>query len=226
MTADDLDGVVRRADPDRWLASRFIADRGRRADVIALYAFDHELARAGVVASQSLIAEIRLTWWREVLDEILTGRTVRAHPVAQGLGACVTRHNLPRAPLEALIDARIAILDQPRLSLGQATAWAQAVGGSTTGIATQILDAASPGAAAGPAGVVWGLMTLKRSRAIDADDVDALIADTLKVAQTSARRLSVTAFPAVACATLARARSGSEMAKRLRLLAAVLTGRL
>ena len=224
--ADDLDQAVRRADPDRWLASRFIADRAARADLIALYAFDHELARAGVVASQPLIAEIRLTWWREALDEIFAGRTVRAHPVAQALAASVTRRDLSCAPLEALIDARVAILDQARLTLAQATAWAGAVGGSTATLAARILDPASPDGAASPAGAAWGLMTLRRAGAIDAAEIDPAIVETLAAARTAARRLSVTAFPAVAHATLTRARNGSEIAKRLRLLAAVLSGRL
>ena len=53
MAADDLDGLVRRVDPDRWLATRFIADEAKRADVIALYAFDYELARARQVTSNA-----------------------------------------------------------------------------------------------------------------------------------------------------------------------------
>ncbi len=65
---DDLDQLIRRVDPDRWLTSRFISDQRARAGVLALYAFDHELARASRVASTQLLAEIRLTWWREALD--------------------------------------------------------------------------------------------------------------------------------------------------------------
>ena len=66
---DDLDSLIRRVDPDRWLSSRFVADAAARADVIALYAYDHELARAPRVASNPLLGEIRLAWWREMLDE-------------------------------------------------------------------------------------------------------------------------------------------------------------
>ena len=66
----DLDALVARVDPDRWLSSRFISDAKKRADVVALYAFDYELARAPRVASNPMIGEIRLTWWREVLDEV------------------------------------------------------------------------------------------------------------------------------------------------------------
>ena len=50
---DDLDDLIRRVDPERWLSSRFMADPIQRADVIALYAYDHELARAPRVASSS-----------------------------------------------------------------------------------------------------------------------------------------------------------------------------
>ena len=54
--SDDLDDLIRRVDPDRWLSSRFISDERARADVIALYAYDHELARAPKVASNACSA--------------------------------------------------------------------------------------------------------------------------------------------------------------------------
>src|ERR1700747_1184920 len=94
---EDLDALVQRVDPDRWLSSRFIGDPGERADAVALDAYDHELARAPKAASNSLLGEIRLTWWREVLDEIYEGRAVRRHPTAQALAGVVDRRNLPRA---------------------------------------------------------------------------------------------------------------------------------
>src|SRR6185436_3767263 len=104
--SDDLDDTVRRLDPDRWLSSRFITDERARADVVALYAYDHELARAPKVASNALLGEIRLTWWREMLDEAFEGRPVRAHPTAQALARAVDQRGLARPPLEAMIDAR------------------------------------------------------------------------------------------------------------------------
>ena len=97
----DLDDLLKRVDPDRWLSSRFIGDRLARADVVAIYAFDHELGRAPKVASNPLMGEIRLAWWREVLDEVYEARAVRQHPTAQALAGVITRHDLARAPLEA-----------------------------------------------------------------------------------------------------------------------------
>ena len=67
--ADDLDDLIRRVDPDRWLTSRFVGDAAARGVLVALYAYDHELARALRVASAPLMAEIRLTWWREAASE-------------------------------------------------------------------------------------------------------------------------------------------------------------
>ena len=232
MTAADraFDQAVRGADPDRWLASRFIADPAARADVVVLYAFDHELARAGRVASNALIAEIRLTWWREVLDEIFGGKTLRAHPTATRLAHTVQRRALPREPLEAMIDARIGVLNTPKLALGDAVPWADGVGGSATLLAARVLDPASPGDAAARAGRVWGLVLLRRAGAVNPAETDPCLAASLEQAACAAGELSASAFPAVVCATLARddlrSRTPSELVKRLRLFWAMARGRL
>lgn len=209
---DDLDALIRRVDLDRWLSSRFIADARARAEVIAVYAFDHELARAPKVASNSLLGEIRLTWWREMLDEAFEGRPVRHHPTAQALAAAVARHNLPRAPLEAMIDARYRELDATPMSEEEALEWARGTGGRTAVVAARILDPAADPEPAAAAGAAWILA--RRGFAAD-----------LASARAAARRLSPAAFPAVAHATLV-GRSGSELGKRLRLLLAVARGRI
>ena len=75
--------------------------------VETLYAYDHELAaRPKVALRRPTGGEIRLTWWREALDEIFAGLPVRHHPTAQALAEVVARHGLAREPLEAMIDAR------------------------------------------------------------------------------------------------------------------------
>ena len=50
--------------------------------------------------------EIRLTWWREALDEIFAGQPVRSHPVVEALAQTIRRRDLPAAPFEAMIEAR------------------------------------------------------------------------------------------------------------------------
>ena len=227
---EDLDAVVRRGDPDRWLATRFIADRQARADVVALYAFDHQLARARRVASNPLVAEMRLAWWREAVEEIWKGGAVRAHPVAQALAAARTRRDLPRAPLEGMIDARIDTLEPASLDLPQALGWADSAAGSAAVLAAMILDADAPAEAAVAAGRVWGLVLLVRLGLVDRRAAVGWIGGGLAEARRDARRLGVAAFPAVAHATLARGLSeageDSPLVKRLRMLWAVSTGSL
>jgi phytoene synthase len=225
---DDLDELIRRVDPDRWLTTRFISDRAARGDVIALYAYDHELARARRIGSTALMAEIRLTWWREALDEIFDGRPVRRHPTAQALGRAILRHGLPRAPLEEMIDGRIAALEAA-LEPDAAIAWADATQGSAAMLAAHILGAADPQSAA-PAGRAWGLALALRAKLATLSVLAGPLRQALADARTAARSLSVSALPAALPARLARfdlvgAQPG-PIAKRLSLLAASLTGRL
>jgi phytoene synthase len=210
----DIDDTVRRADLIRWLGSRFVTDLGARADMVAIYAFDHELDRAGRVTSTPLLAEIRLTWWRETLDEIYAGLAVRRHPVAQSLAQAVRRRGHARELLEAMIDARIDPSSDP-------VAWANAVGGSATVLAARTLDPAVDAEAAALAGRVWGLMQL-RHNGVACPSLGVHLA----LAARAVRSLSVAAFPAVACVTLARARRPSQLEIRARLLFAILRGRL
>lgn len=230
MLGVDLDGEVRRVDPDRWLASRFIGDATRRSDVIALYAFDHELTRASAVTANPLMAEIRLTWWREALDEIYMSRPVRRHPAAEALAGAVGARSLPRAPLEAMIDARIEGLDKSHLATEEALAWAARAEGSVAALAAHVLGAPSEDLLAAPAGVVWGLIMLRRSGRAAGGSFDACLAQALRGAARAAAKLPASAFPAVLCATLARADlrsiTASALEKRVRLTWAVLTGRL
>ncbi len=219
MTPDaDLDETVRAADPDRWLASRFIADPAARTDVIALYAFDHELTRAPRAASNPLMGEIRLTWWREVLDEIFEGRAVRRHPAAQGLAEAVRRHDLPRAPLEGLIDARYEELGGRRPEGDKAVAWADAVGGGMMRLAALALDRAASEGATVSAGRLFGLGRLGQ-------DLRSL-ASLRRDARREVRSLSVKAFPAVLPAALAGRQAASTLAKQMRLTLASATGRI
>ena len=105
---EDLDALVRRVDPDRWLSSRFIPDAETRADVVALYAFDYELRRAVEATTNPIMAEIRLTWWGEALDEIYAGGQVRRHPVVEALAQAAARRDVPRRLLDQAIEARLA----------------------------------------------------------------------------------------------------------------------
>src|SRR5258705_10943546 len=71
--------TVRRADRDRFLAALF-APEPARTDLLALLAFDHELARTRLVTREPMLARIRLEWWREAVAEAAGAGTPRGGP--------------------------------------------------------------------------------------------------------------------------------------------------
>ncbi|MCO8144275.1 squalene/phytoene synthase family protein [Rhodovulum tesquicola] len=84
MSLDACAEIVRRGDPDRFLAS-MTAPVAARERLLPLYAFNVEVARAPWLTAEPMIAEMRLQWWRDVLDEIARGGPVRRHEVATPL---------------------------------------------------------------------------------------------------------------------------------------------
>jgi phytoene synthase len=218
----DLDGQIRRIDPDRWLSSRFISAVGPRADVVAIYAFDHELARAPRVASNALLGEIRLTWWREALDEIFEGRAVRMHPTVQALARVVASRGLARGPLETMIDARYRELDAAPMSEAELLDWSRDTGGLAAQLAAQMLDPATDPKMALAGGSAWAL----GRRLADRPELRPTFLKVIHAARSASRSLSVAAFPAVAHAALAGRPSNNDFARRLRLTVAVARGKI
>jgi phytoene synthase len=238
LPALDLDESLKAADPDRWLASRFVADPQTRADLVALYAFNHELARALIVASEPLMAEIRLTWWSEAVDEAFAGRPVRAHPAAQALAAAIRRRGLARAPLDSLIEARLRqVHKDPFADEGALFAYLDGAAGALMQAAVGLLGGEADLALVQAAGRAWGLCRVPRDIAperlpasLTPERIRTMTAQSIRAARGALRDLPVKAFPAVAYATLARAyasgRHPTMLEKQARLIWATATGRL
>ncbi|HEV3494591.1 MAG TPA: squalene/phytoene synthase family protein [Reyranella sp.] len=104
--------LVRAADRDRFLAALF-APEPARSDLLALLAFDHELARTRTVTREPMLALIRLQWWRETAAEAAGSAKPRAQPVVESLSETVRRHGLALERLVALIDAREEEIEGP-----------------------------------------------------------------------------------------------------------------
>ena len=237
--ADDIDDLVRRGDPDRWLSSRFITDAAKRADVVAVYAFNQELARVAAGAREPMVAEIRLTWWREGLDDIMAGKPPRGHPVMEALAGAIRRNNLAVAPLEALADSSFDDLEPGRFADDAALErYLDATSGAIMALACAItggVDAAE----LRPAAHAWGLVGLIRRRAAGVDrfpeswrqaEPAARARQALAAARAPIAALAVGVFPAVAHLALAGGylggREPSELEKRARLTWAALRGRV
>ncbi|MFO1079553.1 MAG: squalene/phytoene synthase family protein [Reyranellaceae bacterium] len=103
---------VRRHDRDRFLAALFAPEPARR-DLLAILAFDHELARTRTVTREPLLAAIRLQWWREAVEEAAGSAPPRAQPLVQALSEAVRRRAMAAGLFEPLLAAREAEADGP-----------------------------------------------------------------------------------------------------------------
>ena len=132
------EGLVRVADRDRFLTTLFAPIEHRPA-LLALYAFNLEIARVSDVVHEPLAGEIRLQWWSDVLEG--EGREeVAAHPVAAALLASVARYRLSPERLHALIAARKFDLDtEPMRSLAELEAYAEGASAGLIALAAQVL---------------------------------------------------------------------------------------
>ncbi|MCA0995583.1 squalene/phytoene synthase family protein [Alloyangia pacifica] len=104
--SDDLiacAGLIERGDPDRFAAAMAAPPEARRV-LFPLYAFNLEVARAPWVTQETMIAEMRLQWWRDALEEIAKGGAVRRHEVVTPLAQVLDGETAAR--LDPLVGAR------------------------------------------------------------------------------------------------------------------------
>ena len=247
---EDPDARLKATDGDRWLATRFIDDAAARAEIVALYALDLELAAIPGRATNPLMGEIRLAWWRERLEALAAGGAGGEHPLLGALAASVATGRFPLAPLVTLIEARHAELADPwfedeagldqyleDLDVGLAGVVTRRLSGDTE--AGTFNDAARlaglgrlmrrPAAADGwPA---WWPQTWRKLAEDDGRN-DAVLRhlghklEALRSRARAAPRLAPAAFPAIAHAVLATDQRSGPVLRRARMLAAVTTGRI
>jgi len=95
--------AVQKGDPDRFMAA-MAAPVEARPLLFALYAFNIEMSRAPWASQESMIAEMRVQWWRDVGAEIASGAQVGRHFVATPLARLVN-HEAAQA-INAMAEAR------------------------------------------------------------------------------------------------------------------------
>ena len=93
--------MVRRGDPSRFQAT-MAAPVAARVVLFPIYAFNLEVARAPWVTQEPVIAEMRLQWWRDALEQIRNGGGARRHEVVTPLARVLD------ADMTGLLDALIA----------------------------------------------------------------------------------------------------------------------
>ncbi len=157
---------VRSHDFDRYLASLFAPRAARRA-LMALYAFNADVARIPQSVSEPMLGEIRLQWWRDALTTLEQGGTT-GNPVADALGAAIKTHELPVPYLLGVIDARAFDLSgEPMPDMQALKAYLQKTSGNLFALAARIVTGVKPDtklqSLAASAGFAWGLTNLLRN---------------------------------------------------------------
>jgi phytoene synthase len=113
-------------------------------------------------ASEPLAGEIRLQWWRDVLDGKAAGDAAR-NPVATALVDTIERHGLPRDVLEALLDARtFDLYNDAMATLAAYERYVKATSSSLFALAAQIMQGEPPPTASDAAGLAYGSTGLLR----------------------------------------------------------------
>lgn len=159
-----LADLVRQGDPDRYISTLY-APEDRRGALLALYAFALEVGSVRDRAREPLAGEIRLQWWRDVIEA--GGEAGQGSPVAEALMKTVAAHDLPRQPLLDLLEARVFDLyDDPMPSRNDLEGYCGETASVVFQLAALILDpTAARGAAdlAGHAGCAHAIAAIARS---------------------------------------------------------------
>lgn len=148
-------GQVRAHSRDRYLATLF-APEGKRRDLFVLHAFDAEIRRIAAVVKEPGMGEIRLQWWREILEGKRDGEAA-GHPLATAILDVSRRHSLPASAFDSYLEAAsFAFYHDTFADRFSFEAWAGAFHSSVIQVAAIILDpvaAAASADASGHAGV-------------------------------------------------------------------------
>jgi phytoene synthase len=132
----------------------------------ALYAFNLEIARVRDLVSDPLPGEVRLQWWRDLIEGVARGE-VSGYPQAAALLDTIQRFRLPSKPFLDMIEARtFDLYDDPMPSVGDLEGYCGETSSALIRFASIVLaDGADPPCAdcAGHAGVAYALTGLLRA---------------------------------------------------------------
>lgn len=97
--------TVRAGDRDRYLSALYAPEQARE-DLMALYAFNAEVASIRDRVREGLQGEIRLQWWRDALEP-MDGAAAAGNPLAEAVRAAIVRRGLPPKAFMDYLDARV-----------------------------------------------------------------------------------------------------------------------
>ena len=155
-------GQVREYDYHRYFSATFAPPDIRRG-LIALYAFNLEIASVRERVSEALLGQMRLQWWRDTIDEMYGG-SVRNHAVVAEIAWAIQTFDLPREDFGRMIDARMFDLeDAPPEDSAALVTYAAATSGQLAATAARICGESGFVADAETVGSGWGMTGLLRA---------------------------------------------------------------
>ena len=157
--------LVRHSDRDRYTAALYAPD-GKRDALMALYAFNVQIAGIRDAIKEPMAGEMRLQWWRDAIIGNSSTETA-GNPVADALCGAIEAHSLPPAPFENMLEARrFDLYDDPMPSRNDLEGYCGETAGALFQLSCLVLNGdRAPGAAdasghAGCAYAIAGLLSL------------------------------------------------------------------
>jgi len=164
MTDFDPVAELKRADYDRYL-SLLYAPEDKRRPLATLYAFNAELASIRDRAREALPGEMRIQWWRDVLNAG-TPDAAGGNPLATALVGVIEQYRLPLTAFDNMLDARVFDLyDDAMPSRGDLEGYLGETASALIQLAVLVLEGEAGGKIAdqaGHAGCAQGIAGLLR----------------------------------------------------------------
>jgi 15-cis-phytoene synthase len=158
-------GLLQKHDADRYVATLF-APADRRPYLHALQAFSLEIAGVRAAAKEPMPGEVRLQWWRDVLNG-QREEEANGHPVGMAIRDTIAVNRLPAQAFLDMIDARaFDLYDEPPADWNALEGYCGETSSALFRLASIILmkgDEPGSADAAGHAGVAYALAGLLRA---------------------------------------------------------------
>jgi phytoene synthase len=157
--------LVHRFDRERFVTTLF-APPERREILLALYAFNVEVARIRENVHDPLAGAIRLQWWREVLTGERPEDEIHRHPIAAPLRRLIQEGAVPTTALAGLLNGREEdFAGEPMPDLAAMERYAAATAANLAEAAVVALggEGGAAVAAARSTGTAYGLIGLLRA---------------------------------------------------------------
>lgn len=214
---------------DIRLATSFIPDPAKRADVLALYAFLETLRDIPERTTEPLMGEIRMRWWYEALEEIRDGRTPRYHPLTETLQRLISQYTLPVQDLLDCVEGQMPLLDKLPLDMRDALRVIDTGEGIITRLAARILSPETDAQLLMALARFSGLASLKyrhRLQEVGVPEGRHLKSDAARAIKTVPASLMPLALPAALAESVWTGRLPGPLSKRFKLLWAFMTGQI